>query len=267
MRHGRLRDWVMWAGASLLGVLPFGEQGVKPAHACYNEVLRASSEDVRTVKAAEGTLEQRKFLWAGTAILRTVPAVRARRMSPGLVELVVPAVRVMSLLTVRTGGKWIERRSEQSPYTLVAHDDAARVANLEWAVESLRMAWLRGMHVRHGELRELLEPESPAPAASGGPDEPSWPSDPRDRTHLGEALEALPKYRAEASRLLEQLAYEDLLTSGYGYAALARLRADAGNSEAAAAALASCRKMIRRHTQQVCTLARPHPEPQALEGS
>jgi hypothetical protein len=51
-------------------------------------------------------------------------------------------------------------------------------------------------------------------------------NNPSYRTDLGEALAKIPSERAEAVRILGQLADRDLLTKAEGYAALACLRAE-----------------------------------------
>ncbi len=48
------------------------------------------------------------------------------------------------------------------------------------------------------------------------------------KTNFAEVLSHFPNRRGEAKRLLSELEEKDMMTSAYGYAALARLRADAG---------------------------------------
>jgi hypothetical protein len=55
----------------------------------------------------------------------------------------------------------------------------------------------------------------------------------------------LPEFRAEARSRLEKLAERDLVASAQGYAALAELRAIAGDVDGGKVALLRCQKMSK----------------------
>jgi len=115
--------------------------------------------------------------------------------------------RISALVSIRTGGRW--------PFWVAGepNNGAERQLILDEAVGILR--------------RRLTEA----------------PSDPIRTTDLGEALAGTASHRAEARRLLESLATKDLVTSAHGYAALSRLRAQAGDRRGAASALELCRRL------------------------
>jgi hypothetical protein len=79
------------------------------------------------------------------------------------------------------------------------------------------------------------------------------PNDPRRQSELGEALAAIPALHAEAIRVLDGLAREDLLTSAHAYAALAKLRLAAHDEAGARAAIETCRKLDAKG--KACTVA------------
>jgi hypothetical protein len=69
------------------------------------------------------------------------------------------------------------------------------------------------------------------------------PKDAAKQTDLGEALAGIRP--DEAGEILEDLAGRDVVTTPYGYAALARLRAAAGDAKGRDEALARCRPMTK----------------------
>jgi hypothetical protein len=64
-------------------------------------------------------------------------------------------------------------------------------------------------------------------------------------SELGEALALVPEHQDEARRILEHLAASDLLTSAHAYAALAKLRAAAGDDEGRDRAFTRCRELTK----------------------
>jgi hypothetical protein len=69
--------------------------------------------------------------------------------------------------------------------------------------------------------------------------------DPVAQSHLAEGLERTGEH-AEALRILGDLAKADLLGSGEGYAALARLQIEHGDAAAGEASMARCRVMTKK---------------------
>jgi CBS domain-containing protein len=163
------------------------------------------------VADAEQALSEGKTASAAARVVAAFPALR--RVAPGSLTLADRALRVLALATVRTGGRL------QLGGTKV-RTDADRTANLEWAAEVLG-----GLSARRA-------------------------NNPSYQTDHGEALARLPARRAEAERLLGDLADRDLVTSAEGYAALARLRAD-GDEATREALRRRCEVMTR--TPALCT--------------
>jgi hypothetical protein len=173
----------------------------------------------------------------------------------------------MALITVRTGGTWLHRL-HSGQYVLTVADEDERIRNLRWAVESLRLHWekpvFRSWHEPADEESESVDADGHAaaePRARAKAAKPSVPENPRDASNLAEALEALPEGRAEAKTILEGLAKEDLITSAHGYAALARMRAEAADEDGARAAQKECRTLSRGQAQKVCVSTRPQATP------
>ena len=80
------------------------------------------------------------------------------------------------------------------------------------------------------------------------------PRDPEIETRLGEMLSLLsrPAAQAKASKVLSALHASDLMADEFGYLALARVQARAGDTAATEQALARCRSMARE--PKVCTV-------------
>jgi len=76
------------------------------------------------------------------------------------------------------------------------------------------------------------------------------PSHPGKMTDLAEARSYVAAQRSVARRTLEALATKNLITTAFGYRALAKLRALEGDAKGRAAALKRCRTMAQR--KQVC---------------
>jgi ATP/maltotriose-dependent transcriptional regulator MalT len=176
-----------------------------PAFACGNVVERRVDPRVDALLLAERALESRDYRTAARMAQRFNPDLRRAddRPSP-----VARAARVMALVVVRSGGRWLAGGAADSA--------ADRAQNFEWAISKLRRHAMRALN-HPGRLSDLAE-----------------------------ALAAVDKYHDEARRILEHLAARDLVTSAYAYAALSRLRAASGDSEGASRALDECRKLDRK---------------------
>lgn len=163
---------------------------------------------VQEIARAEKALEGGQSLAASQAILGTFP--RIRNATAGSNPLETRALRVFALALVRSEGAADEKKAHV-PTT----GEWTAKSNLEWAVQS---------------LREIDEKR---------------PNDPTVQADLGEALSKLPHGQKEALKILQGLAQKDLMGSPHAYAALAKLRTDAGDSEGALAAIKRCEEMTK----------------------
>ena len=232
-----------------------------PASACLNAVEGELNKPLKVVKAAEQHLFNGKLLLAAINVKTTLPDVRERRFLNGgnfdhawtSHELTEAAVRTMALVTVRTGGAWIYKKN--GTYVLAVPDEQHRLENLQWAVESLRLAWLPS---RPGIIDPFGDDRPAAKAQAAA--RPGVPPNPRDASNLAEALALLPAHHAEAKAILEDLAAKDVITSASAYAALARLRAAASDTEGAKAALQQCGVLGGKRARFVCVSDEPKPK-------
>jgi hypothetical protein len=231
-----------------------------PASACLNAVAGELVKDLKVVKQAEKHLSSGKLLLAAINLQTTVPGVRERRPVHGgnfdspLVawELTEASVRIMAMVTVRTGGAWLYRKN--GTHVLAVPSEEARVENLEWAVESLRLGWLPRPPSSDLAFADP-QPVKPSPP----PGKAVVPENPRDASNLGEALSLLPAHQAEARTILEDLAAKDVITSASAYAALARLRTAASDEAGAKAALQQCAALGGKRAHFVCVPGEPRP--------
>ncbi|MFT3766473.1 MAG: hypothetical protein QM820_13310 [Minicystis sp.] len=76
------------------------------------------------------------------------------------------------------------------------------------------------------------------------------PNDAAKQSDFGEGLAKTQP--ADARKILEDLAKRDVVTTPYAYAALARLRAAAGDTKGRDEALAKCKPMAK--VASICTL-------------
>ncbi len=173
---------------------------------------------VQEIARAEKALESGQNLVAAKAILGTFP--RIRMAQPGVNPLESRALRVFSLVVVRSSGAMTEKTAG-----FASQQEWTANANLEWAVQS---------------LREIDEKR---------------PNDPTVQADLGEALSKLPHGQDEALKLLQGLAQKDLMGSPHAYAALAKMRGEKGDAAGAEAAIKRCEEMSK--TPSVCKPATP----------
>jgi Flp pilus assembly protein TadD len=191
------------------------------AAACGEEIAPFVDYRVEGVSKAEQALKEGKNVAAAGAILRMFPEIRTIKIAKdGLLDR---AARTLALATARSGGALpIDREVPASIAGTYAGKTAVdRQANLDWAASALR---------RTSEHRK---------------------NDPAVETDLGEALSKLDGHHEEALKLLGDLAEKDLVASPEGYAALARLRKDAGDSAGSDAAFKKCEVMTK--TASLCT--------------
>jgi predicted pyridoxine 5'-phosphate oxidase superfamily flavin-nucleotide-binding protein len=163
------------------------------------------------VADAEEALSQGKHAKAAAMVVAAFPALK--QVAPGTHTLVDRALRVLALATVRRDGRL-------DLGGMKGRTDGDRAANLAWSADVL------------GSLNEKRA------------------NNPAYQTDLGEALARLPARRADAAKLLGDLADRDLVTTAEGYAALARLRAEQGDDPTRATLLERCAHMTK--TPGIC---------------
>lgn len=167
------------------------------ARACDESISFEVNPRVQLLSQAEGALKRGKATSAVLSVLHAYPDVRT---ATGKDRLFARAQRVAALAVVRTEGFLTAGKAFH------ASTSDERRANLEWAIAT---------------LRRLNAAKANTPSL---------------QTDLGEALSKLPESQSEALGLLDKLARKDLITSAHGWAALAKLRAAAGDQEGQAAA-------------------------------
>jgi hypothetical protein len=212
------RATVLGAFAAALAVASPG-----PAEACGNAVVFVTDFTVRSVKLAEDKLNDGDPAAAALLVqhvIKKMTEVRevVRRPKPSSADLLVyRGLRVLALAAVRRDG-------ELSPSGKTKPDD--RRANLFWAVTILE------------GLAQLKD------------------RDAATMTDYGEALAKVGR-STEAKLILEKLSQNDVLATPYAYAALAGLRAAAGDAHGQEAALAKCTLMAAR--KSICDVSIPRP--------
>lgn len=202
-----------------------------PASACGNAVEVVVDPRAEAVSSAENTLKSGDAVGAARRVLAQFPGIRAANVEPTARDpLLVRSARILAVAIVRTDGRTSFGESVSW----------ARSGNLEWAVLTLRevSAWKQHQEASRVLARQFAKAESPDLAAD-----------------LGEALALRPHSRVEAKTLLESLDRRDLLGSAYAYRALAKLRAEDGESDASRVALERCR--VRTRLSDTCVLPLP----------
>lgn len=164
----------------------------------------------------EKTLDTGEHIIAAAAVLRMMPHIRT--MDARKSRLSRRAMRILALAVAREGGA-LPITSRDVPAYLhgswTGKTEADRTANLDWAVSTLRSI-------------DSVKKDDPAA-----------------RTELAEALAQSLPGRAEARRILEDLAMKDLVSSARGYAVLAKLRTEYGDGAGGRTAMKRCVSMAR----------------------
>ena len=174
--------------------------------ACGNGVEERINPRAEAAVAAEQALRSGNYLAAAGHAERVQPNLRAADDTD---PLTARALRVMALVSVRSGGLWLTRGK------LSASGDTERSSNLEWAVSKLRRRVMSALN-HPGRLSDL-----------------------------GEALAVRSEHQEEASRILEYLASRQLITSAHAYAALSRLRKARGDVEGEEQARSRCKQLTK----------------------
>jgi hypothetical protein len=193
------------------------------ARACGGEWYPAIQVDHRIdgVARAEKALAKGQHVAAAGMVIRMMPHVAKLKQSSS--PLVSRAIHTLAVATARSEGA-LPLAKELPHYaqgTWIGKSDQDRAANLEWSVSQLRTL--------HASKQDDTSVE----------------------TDLAEALSKVDAHKKEAREILERLAKKDLVASPEGYAALARLRKQAGDSAGTKLALKRCEAMAEKNA--VCT--------------
>lgn len=194
------------------------------AEACGGEWYPEVMVDPRIhgVAQAEKSLASGKRLAAAASVIRMMPHIKSLKAKPG--SLVGRAERVLAVALSRSSGKLAV--SSEVPQEVLAgwqgSKEGESATNLAWSVDVLR---------RQSSAKQ---------------------DDVGLKTDLAEAMSRVPERRAEARAILEDLAQRDLIASPEGYAALAVLRSQSGDSDGQKLALRRCEAMAK--SQDACVL-------------
>jgi hypothetical protein len=169
---------------------------------------------VQGIARAEKALEGGKYADAAASVVRMIPHIRNYTKATKD-PIINRAMRVLAVATVRSEGQldFAKQMPDDLEGQWIAKKDGDKLANLEWAAHTM------------GAVNDWKK------------------NDPAMQTELGEALAKVDARRGEATELLGKLAAKDLMASPEGYAALAQLRAAAGDDSGRVAALERCRAM------------------------
>lgn len=211
--------------ASVVAVPP------KPACACDNAVEIAIDPNAVAVSEAEAALKRGEPARAARRVLSRYGNLRSANIDPTTRDpLFVRSARILAVAIVRTDGQ--TSFGEATTW--------ARAGNIEWAITTLRevSVWKQRQEMQRALSTRHSPIESPDLAVD-----------------LGEALTMLSHTRAEGKKLLEDLDRRDLMGSPYGYLALARVRAAAGEADASRAAIERCK--VRAVRPEACIVPLP----------
>lgn len=210
--------------ALALGIVSSAAVASSDAGACGGEeVMPAIDYRVMGVAQAEQALRDGHLVAAAGSVVRMMPEIRTTGF--GHDPLIHRAMRIIALATARFDGALPLKG--QVPFELLGSwrgkSTDERSANLEWSIATLR---------RLNEHRA---------------------NDPALQTDLGEALARADGHQQEALNLLGGLADKDLVSSPEGYAALAKLREQAGDRTGRDAAAKRCAAMAQ--DASICQVA------------
>lgn len=209
------RKYPVWSLA--LGLTLGASSLAHEARACGGEWYPEVVVDPRIhgVAQAEKALHGGKHLTAAASVLRMMPHIKTLKAKPG--SLVGRAERVLAVALSRAQGALPV--AGEVPREVLGSWRGAKPgeaeANLAWSVEVLRR-------------------QSASKA-----------DDVALQTDLAEAMARVPEHRARARAVLEDLAERDLIASPEGYAALASLRSQAGDTDGQKLALSRCEAMTK----------------------
>lgn len=216
------RKHTIWAMALVagMGVSVLAEDARACGGEWYPEVM--IDPRIHGVAQAEKTLASGNRLAAAASVLRMIPHIKSLKSKPG--SLVARAERVLAVALSRSQGA-LPVANEVPADVLGSWRGAAAAesaANMAWSVTVLKRQ------------------------SDGKSDDVAL------KTDLAEAMARIPEHRAEARTILEELAKRDLIASPEGYAALASLRSQLGDTDGQKLALKRCEAMAK--SQDACVL-------------
>jgi hypothetical protein len=186
--------------------LGIGAFDARPASACGTAIREVVDNHAMLVSSAEKQLNDGKLEAAAAEVSNAFPGLKLWK--PGTGPLADRGLRILAMAVARKNGGLTVGAFQGG-------SEKQKADNLEWSI-----ATLRGLNAKR-------------------------PNNPALQTDLGEALAKVDKYKPEAQALLGKLADKDLLASAEGYAALAKLKAGAGDASGREAALKRCAAMTK----------------------
>lgn len=191
-------------------MVPLFGAAAAPASACENGVELEVDYNTPRIARAERALNEEQFTLAAVGVLQVFPGIKNTKVTSS--PLAGRAARIMALAAVRTEGALTAGKHFRGG------TPEGKAANLTWAIDTLRA--LNTLHKKKPALE----------------------------TDMGEALSlsSASEHKEEALALLGRLASKDLITSAYGFAALARLREEAGDKAGGLAAAKRCEAIAKK---------------------
>jgi len=204
--------WAVMMGACL-GISVVAQE----ARACGGEWYPEVMVDPRIhgVAQAEKQLANGSRLAAAASVIRMIPHIKSLKSQPG--SLVGRAERVLAVALSRSQGALPV--ASEVPLDVLGSWQGSRPGEA-----SLNLAWSVSVLQRQSEAKA---------------------DDVALKTDLGEAMARVPELRAQARTILEELAKRDLIASPEGYAALAALRSQSGDSDGQKLAIKRCEAMAK----------------------
>ena len=187
--------------------------GAHEASACGTAIREVVDNHAMLVSSAEKQLSEGKLEQAVAEVSGAFPGLKLYK--PGTGPLADRSLRILALAVSRANGN-VSVAAFQGK---TARD---REQNLAWSV-----ATLSALNAKR-------------------------PNNPALQTDLGEAMSKVASHKAEATKVLSNLADRDLLATAEGYAALAKLRSESGDATGRDAAIRRCESMTK--TSKVCKL-------------
>jgi hypothetical protein len=207
------------AGVGLLAMAATASARDARAQSCGGGYIDWYANERANVAQAEQMMSEGHAHEAAWLIQRTWPYMHDAVPVASSMPQIAEGVRIMALAAVRTDG------NIETGLGWASRTPLERSLNVRWGVSRLRM---------------LVSANADSDAA---------------KTDLGEVLARAPETRGEARQILEGLASRNAVGTAEGWAALARLRQDAGDTNGAAVASRTCEAQAAHADVQCATPA------------